>query len=400
MILTRVDPRLSRAVRLVAAALVCWSVIAGAPAPSTHGRGLVVMILLIATVLAALPWLLERDLDTPLRADSYVLALISGALLGAAPSSAAAVFVFVAVVAAGLRVELARAMPVVALGALGLAVSVLVYDGGALGLLDYALGFVAAALTASNIRQFRARAEEAELLLAQTQRSQEERLRATRLEESARIAREIHDVLAHALAGLAIQLEATTALVEGDADRDTVLARVRRAHELSREGLRETRRAVGALRGDPVRAPDSLRELADAYRSADDAPARLEIEGDCGRLAGETGQAVVRVAQEALTNVRKHAPGAQVSLAVHAGARPEENVVLAVQDLDGDTPAGPGSGAPAGSLADTGGGYGLQGMRERAQALGGTLSAGPTTDGWRVELRLPAPGAPPIEAAR
>jgi signal transduction histidine kinase len=133
-----------------------------------------------------------------------------------------------------------------------------IYGDVGLGLLAYALGFAASALGASNSRQSVKRAEQAELLLAQSQRSHEEQLRATRLAESTRIAREIHDVLAHALAGLTIQLEATTALIEQGAERDAVLARVRRAHELAREG--------------------------------------------------------------------KHAPGAAVSVAVHAGGRPDDEV--------------------------------------------------------------------------
>src|SRR5581483_11716621 len=165
-------------------------------------------------------------------------------------SSAASAFVFLAVVGAGLRTSLALAAPVVAAGACSLAISVLIYDGSALGVLAYSLGFAAALLAASNSRGSVMRAEQAELLLAQTQRSHEEQLRAARLEESTRIAREIHDVLAHALAGLTIQLEATAALVEQGADRDAVLARIHRAHELARDGLRETRRAVGALRGE------------------------------------------------------------------------------------------------------------------------------------------------------
>ncbi len=224
--------------------------------------------------------------------------------------------------------------------------------------------------------------------MAQTQRSQEEELRAARLEESTRIARDIHDVLAHALAGLTIQLEATSALIEQGADRASILARVQRAHELAREGLRETRRAVGALRGDPVAAAAGIEALVADYRSTDDTPIELTIDGDHDRLAGQTGQVVLRVAQEALTNVRKHAPGAEVSVALHAGESANDDVVLVVDDRCAGSP-------PAtGSLAATGGGYGLKGMRERAQGLGGTLNAGANGDGWRVELRLPAPAAP------
>jgi signal transduction histidine kinase len=94
---------------------------------------------------------------------------------------------------------------------------------------------------------------------------------------------------------------------------------------------------------------------------------------------------MVRVVQEALTNVRKHAPGADVSVAVHAGQANDDELLLAVANRA--TVAQPAH--ARGELAASGGGYGLQGMRERAQLLGGTLTAGPADDGWRVELRLP-----------
>jgi signal transduction histidine kinase len=162
---------------------------------------------------------------------------------------------------------------------------------------------------------------------------------------------------------------------------------------LAREGLRETRRAVGALRGDAtVSAPAGIEALVADYRATGEAGADLIIDGDPARLTGRTGDAVLRVVQEALTNVRKHAPGADVSVAVHAGQAPDDDVVLVVADrTPAGHPAGQAGGAPRGELAASGGGYGLQGMRERAQLLGGTLSAGSVNGGWRVELRLPAP---------
>jgi len=90
--------------------------------------------------------------------------------------------------------------------------------------------------------------------------------------------------------------------------------------------------------------------------------------------------------------VRKHAPGADVSVAVHAGQNPDDQVVLLVEDrLSGTSPV-----SRAEALGATGGGYGLQGMRERAALLGGTLDAGADGEGWRVELRLPAPLGPSV----
>ena len=335
---------------------------------------------------AWLAWCSRPISDRGITPEVWVLAAAGGVLCGASPNSAASACVFVAVVAAGVRAELAQAFIVVGVGVLALAVSVLAYNGHAIGLLAYSLGFAAAALAGANARQAAAKADQAELLLAQTQRSHEEQLRAARLEESTRIARDIHDVLAHALAGLTIQLEATSALVDQGADAATIKARVDHAQALAREGLRETRRAVGALRSEPLAAPARIEALV-AEHQGPDGTAELTIDGDPGRLAGPVGEAVVRVVQEALTNVRKHAPGATVSVALHAGDGADRDVVLTVDDQrNGASPA------PS-SLAQTGGGYGLQGMRERAEALGGTLTAGPRGDGWRVELRVPASGA-------
>jgi len=393
MILSRLDPRLATLVRVVALVLIGWSVLHSRHHPSASGRGLVVTICFAACVAAWIAWTMRPN-ERRVTPDVYVLAVAGGVLAGAAPDSAASAFVFVAVAAAGLRVELAGAFVVVALGAAALGAAVIAYDLSGLSLLAYALGFVATALAASTSRQARMRAEQAELLLAQTQRSHEEQLRAARLEESTRIAREIHDVLAHTLAGLTIQLEATSSLLEHGADRDKVLARVQRAHALAREGLEETRQAVGALRGESVSASAGIEALIADFRASAEAPAELTVDGDPERLTGQTGQAVLRVIQEALTNVRKHAPGADVSVAVHAGQNPGDDVVLLVQDRP---PASRPIQAPGG-LSNSGGGYGLQGMRERAALLGGTLDAGAAGDGWRVELRLPPPKAPAVPA--
>lgn len=389
MLLDRLSFRSATIVRLVGLVLISLTVIRAGHHPGSSGRELVTSISFAACVVSCLWWTARSDAErergiTPML---LLMATAGGVLTGAATDSAASAFVFVAVISAGLRGNLEQATVVVAFGTLGLAVSTLVYNGGALGLLAYALGFVAAALAASNSRQSLLRADQAELLLAQTQRSHEEQLRAARLEESTRIARDIHDVLAHALAGLAIQLEATGALLEQGADRDVVLTRIKRAHELAREGLHETRRAVGALRGDAAPAPAGIEALVDDYRSEADAAVELTIDGDLARLSGAVGEAIFRAVQEALTNVRKHAPGASVSVVLHAGARSDKELVLIVEDR-------PPAGAPIvpdSSLAATGGGYGLQGMRERAMALGGTLQAGPGDGAWHVELRLPPP---------
>ena len=395
MFLASLDRRLATTIRLLGLGLVALSILsASRHPPATTGRGLFVTMLFAAAVVSWLIWTLHPD-RAGVTAELYVMAGAGGLLVEASTQSAASVFVFVAVVVAGLRAELSQAAWVAVVGTLAVAVSDLLYNGNALGLLAYTLGVAASLLAASNARQRAVRAEQAELLLAQAQRSHEEQLRAARLEESTRIAREIHDVLAHTLAGLTIQLEATGSLLEQGADPEAVLDRVHRAHELAREGLQETRRAVGALRGEAVSAPARIEALVSEYRAGAEAAAEVTIDGDQARLSGRTGEAVLRVAQEALTNVRKHAPGAEVSVVVHAGDTPHDEVVLVVDDRPALTRSAPPAGTQADGLAASGGGYGLKGMRERAELLGGTLCAGRVDRGWRVELRLPAPAGVP-----
>jgi signal transduction histidine kinase len=389
LLLSPLDRRAATIVRLIGFGLISWTVFDDRHHPGSGGRGLVVTIAYGLCTISWAIWTWRPVSQDGATLDNYVMATAGGVLCGAESASAASAFVFVAAGLAGTREPLGRAMFVTAGGILALAVAVLVYDSSRLGLLAYSLGFAAVTLGASNARQSLMRTDQAELLLAQTQRSQEEQLRTARLAESARIAREIHDVLAHTLAGLTIQLEATSALIERGADRDQVLARVQRAHELAREGLTETRRAVGALRADPrppTAAASDIQALVSEYRSAISAKVTVTIDGSADRLPDEVGQTLVRAVQESLTNVRKHAPGAAVTITLHAGLASARDLELIV--ANGPAPAGA-SGHDL--LSRSGGGYGLQGMRERVQALGGTFEAGLAGDGgWRVRIRLPA----------
>jgi signal transduction histidine kinase len=208
VIFSRVDRRVAALVRLAGLVLIVMSMTHADHRPSGHGRGLVISVLLAAAAISWLWWTL-RPTGERITPDLWVMAGAGGLLCGASPGTAASAFVFVAIVAAGVRVELARAVWVAVVGTVALAIGDIIYSNVGLGLLAYTLGFAASILAASTSRQAAERAEQAELLLAQTQRSHEEQVRAAGLEESARIAREIHDVLAHALAGLTIQLEAT-----------------------------------------------------------------------------------------------------------------------------------------------------------------------------------------------
>ncbi|MFJ6392111.1 sensor histidine kinase [Streptomyces sp. NPDC091972] len=211
----------------------------------------------------------------------------------------------------------------------------------------------------------------AQRLLNQERAARAAEAESAALAERARIAREIHDVLAHSLSAQLVHLEAARLLIEGGADRDQILERVVAARGMARDGLAETRQALSALRGDMTPLEEFLSRLVG---TADGAEAT--ISGERRPLPAEASQAVRRVAQEALTNVRKHAPGAKVRMRLEYG---EEQVTLVVRD----------SGGSAGELTTSGGGYGLLGMRERAELLGGSLDAGPDDEGFVVTLKVP-----------
>jgi signal transduction histidine kinase len=393
MILSTLNGRSAMALRLVGLAAILYSVFtASHNAPALSGRGLLVLILTVLCTAGWLVWTLAPQERGERPTADQVLYVVCGGLLAAAcPSSAASVFAFVGCVSAGARSGLVRGLMVAFSGALALAIGTLVYDNNGLAVLAYALGFAACALGGSNIRSMRQRTEQAELLLAQTQRSHEEQLRTQQLQQQTQLARDIHDVLAHSLAGLTIQLEATSALIDNGASPEQVKQRVQRAHELAREGLNETRRAVAVLRGErapvltaPARAvTDQLTALAAGYHDADGNEAAYALSGDPGVLTGQLGDTVLRTVQEAITNIRKHAPGARVAIDVKADPNAVRVTVTNV-----------GSSEAAGDLAASGGGYGLRGMRERAALTGGTFSAGPTDDGWKVELNAPRAVSP------
>jgi signal transduction histidine kinase len=200
-----------------------------------------------------------------------------------------------------------------------------------------------------------------------------------RAEERNRIARELHDVIAHTLIVSQLHVAGARLAVETDpADAARALAE---AERLGRESLAEVRRAVGLLRHDgdggnvaPLPGAADLPVLVERFRSAGASAAAdvtLTVAGDAGELPTVTGLAVYRIVQEALTNAAKHARGA--SVAVDMTVEPSR-VVLTV---DSAGPPGHGSG------------LGLDSMRERAGALGGTCESGPGGRGWLVRAELP-----------
>jgi signal transduction histidine kinase len=200
--------------------------------------------------------------------------------------------------------------------------------------------------------------------------------------ERARIARDLHDVVAHHVSAIAVQAETARLTTEGLPDEG-------RAHfeaigQTARDALGEMRRLLGVLRedanGEVARVPQPglarLNELVDMARAAG-TPVRLTLQGNVAPLPPGVDLCAYRILQEALTNARRHAPGAEVHVELDYG---ETALRLTVRDH------GPGSTDPDPE------GHGLLGMRERATIVGGTLTAGPADDGgFAVEAELPLP---------
>ncbi len=276
-------------------------------------------------------------------------------------------FCFYAVLIAAVRLRLWTAIVTLAVLAGGLYLALPTVDPVELALASTAMA--AALLLGLGRRESRQRAEQRDLTLASAARANEEHARAAALAERSRIARDVHDVLAHSLSALAVQLQgARLMLIRDDASPDT-LAQVERAQRLAQDGLAEARRAVSALRTEPADLADGLRALV-----ADTPHASLEIDTPTPPLSAQARETVLRTAQEALSNVRKHAVGAPVAVRLHHA---DGATSLEIHDLAG-APSPPGS--P---------GWGLVGMQERAALAGAALDAGPVDDGWRVRLVLP-----------
>ncbi|MDQ2743106.1 MAG: sensor histidine kinase [Chloroflexota bacterium] len=237
-------------------------------------------------------------------------------------------------------------------------------------------GFFFTYLAAAGIRRLREEQGRTEALLHEVVASRDAQVRAAALDERARLAREIHDVLAHTLSALSVQLEGARMLLEQRPDDPAALTTVERAGKLARDGLDETRRAVNALRGDSLPGPDMLPQLCADFERDTGVRCRFQVEGEPVELSSEARLALYRTAQEALTNVRKHAEADKVDVRVR--------YTPAGVDLEVEN-----SGRARDHEVKRLGGYGLVGMRERAELLGGCLDAGPTAAGFQVKVWVP-----------
>jgi signal transduction histidine kinase len=367
--------RYAQVARVMALAVITATVFIGQPHPAWTGKGLVMLISLVLgvglqcvnTVWPQAPWALGRNV---------IAAVGCGVLLGYDPGVGTAILIIL------VGLDIGAGLPFVVGGvvtALAVVVTAMAILAAGEPTANITLGSVAIIgfLTASGRNQYMLRAEEAELRLADAERAREEHARAAGLAERANAAREIHDILAHSLGALVLQLDALDAVLSSEVHTDsraTVI--LSRARALAVEGLSEARQAVGTLRSDPPPLVDALRNLVETTGLG-----TLAIEGTPRPTSAEATVALRRAAQEGLTNAAKHAPGSAVTVRL---AFAPDSIELTVTD-DGSP-----EGHAPGALADLGGGYGIEGLRERAELIGGNVTAGPQDHGWQVRLRVPS----------
>jgi signal transduction histidine kinase len=313
-----------------------------------------------------------------------LLAAVGGVGAAWGPARSVVAFPVMAAIAAGNELPYGPAAAVTAVGVLGIEAGGLAFGLSASTAIGLPLILVVCLLAGRNRRDNRIRTAQAAALIAQTEQTQNEQRRAAALEERSRIAREIHDVLAHSLSALGIQIETARSVLADTGDIAAASALLEQASQLADNGLSETRQAVHALRADTPPLPGGLASLADSHRQHYHCPVTLSVSGQACPIRPEANMALIRVAREALTNAARHAPGAAVS--VNLGYAPGQ-VTLTVSNPAPDSDSGPGSGSVR-AEESSGGGYGLAGMRERLRLTGGSLTAGLADGQWVVRAQV------------
>jgi signal transduction histidine kinase len=372
---------------IVSMVLILISGVIGTPAPALWGEGLVTLLGGgTLAILIAVELIFDPQDERAVFVFILLLGLSSIALMTVQPSGTAVLGTYAAVASAVIRLPkrwaIAAIVPIIAIVDIG----ILAASSERLLVLAWTnIAYIFMFVIGHLLRLSEEHQIQAQALLDEEERTRLARNEAAALDERGRIARELHDVLAHSLSALSVELEGARLLaLDRDVDSE-VIAAIGRAHRHAAAGLDEARAAIKALRGDSVPGPDRLADLIEEMR-AHGIECTLEIGGEPRRLPSEAALAVFRTAQEALTNVRKHAEEAE-RVEIRLDYDPD-SVQLIVTDSAGDG-AEPRVPQPA-ALAGAGAGYGVSGMRERAELIGGRLLAGPTEDGFRVELWVPA----------
>jgi signal transduction histidine kinase len=367
--------------------VVLITVSVASPGPATDDpRGTAIAVTLGLSAAGWIVWLLAGRNPWMLYGGLAVMSAAGGVLAAVSWDTAAVAVPCAATFSAGARLRIPASLLVVLRTVIAFVIAAKVIKAPTGVLLGYPFAFVGLWGVGLIRHEYSTRAEQAERMLAETRRAHEAETQAAALAERARIARDIHDVLAHSLAAVSVNLQAAEGLLAAgtlpadNPDLAKAIECIDRAGTSTREGLAAARRAVMALRNDTEPLIDRLSSLADQYRAVGDLEVDFEITGEVRPVSAEASLAAYRTAQEALTNARKHSPGQPVTLRL--GFEPDQITVEVTNPLPPRRIQAP--------LADTGAAYGLTGLRERAALAGGTLDAGPAAGNWQVNLRMPA----------
>ncbi len=374
-------------IRAIGLVVVIITVSLASPPPGTESaRGLAIAVALGLSAAAWIVWMLAERRPWLNLGSLVVMGVAGGVLAGLSPSSPAVAIGCAACFSAGVRLKTEVSLGIMAATVAAFLATALATGAPTGALLGFPFAFAGLWSVSLTRREYLVRAQQAEQTLAETRRAREAETHAAALAERARIARDIHDVLAHSLAAVSVNLQAAEGLLAADtlpADNPELtkaIECVNRAGTLTREGLAAARRAILALRDDAAPLPDQLSSLAAQYRTVGDLAVDFTVTGEPRPLSEAASLVAYRTAQEGLTNARKHAPGQPVALSLGF-----EAAQLTVTVANPMPPAG--TKAP---LAAAGAGAGLTGLRERAALAGGTLEAGPADGTWRVALRIPS----------
>jgi signal transduction histidine kinase len=275
---------------------------------------------------------------------------------------------------------LPTACVVTAVGVIAVDVGGLAYRVDAWGLLGVPLLMILGLLFGRLLFGYRLQAEQSAALLANAERLRMEQNRAATLDERNRIAREIHDVLAHSLGSLSVQIQAARALLTDQRDVERAVDLLTRAQRSAAEGLGETRRALQALRTDTPPLADALDNLSAEHQHQYRTPVTVEVTGRPRPLTPDAALALTRAVQESFVNAAKHAPLQPVVVRLDYTDGPTTLTVL--NPLTDDRPTQP-------RLETANGGYGLAGMRERLRLIGGSLEARTSEGNWVVTAQVP-----------
>ncbi|WUH89610.1 histidine kinase [Streptomyces sp. NBC_00433] len=370
------DPRVQQALTVIVIVAALWTV----RPLGLSGRGLVVAVLLLVNSIALAARHLPEDWIPPRLVLVWpTLGIVAAAaLIGVSSAGSGYLFAYFLVGHIGVRLEPRQSLTLAALCGLLCGGVLYFHLGPGHNLLPWTLGLTTGLPVLIGIlNRSHQRAVVAAISAAESaERAARAEARTAALTERSRIARDVHDVLAHSLAGINMQLELADALIDtGDLDR--VREANKKAHTMVKESLKQAQWTVHALREDALPLVETLTAMLDTPGHRE----TLTVAGTVRAVPSRVTQDLLRIAQESLTNAARHAPGGEVRVELAFDAA---STALTIRN------------GPATRTVSTGvgSGMGLIGMRERVALLSGTITAGPVTEGpdaggWQVEAVIP-----------